>query len=267
MLSFLLTFSILSISKYKYMEQKIYDILINSGLNQKEVKIYLSMLINDNTTILRIADDTGIKRSTVYLAIKKLIEKNLARVAVIGKKKYFFAENPKIILEMMDKRKHQVEEILPILKVQYQTHREKPKITFYEGKDMVKKIYNDLLDSKTEIFWYGDSMLDEFKEDYEKFMKAHEEDPRENKLKVRDLVNPMRKEILFAKDRNKQGIIKAKVLPKHLLFHNIDNIIYENKLIILSIKQDYFAIIIESADIVNAYKCMFELAWKSAHIP
>jgi len=250
------------------MEEKLQQVLIEYGLAPEEVKVYLAMLIDDQTSILKIADETELKRPTVYLIMKSLMEKNLARVAIVGKKKFYFAENPKVLLLEIEKRKHALEEVIPLLKEQYKIHREKPKVSFYEGRDGVERVYEEIAEihSRREILWFG-SQQDFINEFYESHQKLRESIIYGYERK-RTIANPTKgdreyaKKIVDNKDLSKS--IKVRILPKDLLFINTDNCIYENKVAIFSIKRDYFVIVIESEDIANSYRSLFELAWRAA---
>jgi HTH-type transcriptional regulator, sugar sensing transcriptional regulator len=249
--------------------EHIEEILEDYGLDQNEVKVYLAMLIKDQTTILRIAVETGIKRSTVYLVMKRLIEKNFARMSIVGKRKSYFAVDPKKMVENIEKKKRSLEEIIPLLKEQYRSHKEKPKVIFYEGREGVEKLYEEIAlnEMEKELLWFS-SQQDLFEEFAGSSALLENSVTDLSKEKVRIIVNPTKTDREYAKrvntDKKYRGRIKARVLPKHLLFVHSDNCIFENKLAIFSIKRDYFAIVIESMDIANTYRALFELAWESA---
>ena len=51
--------------------------LQDAGLNETEAKIYLATLELGETNVGRIADKSGIKRTTIYLSLENLIKKGL----------------------------------------------------------------------------------------------------------------------------------------------------------------------------------------------
>ncbi len=59
----------------------------------------------------------------------------------------------------------------------------------------------------------------------------------------------------------KQKAIKSKLYEDFLFC--TDNMIYGNTLVVFSIKEQIFATIIESTNIVNTYKTLFNMAWRS----
>ena len=51
-------------------------------------------------------------------------------------------------------------------------------------------------------------------------------------------------------------------MPKDFEFGFTDNLIFQNKLVIFSLKKDVFVTVIDSEEIVKTYKALFEWAWK-----
>lgn len=242
------------------------QILYSYGLDSKEADVYLSMLRTGHGSILKIAQDTEIKRSTVYVVMEGLIAKGLVRPEVKGKKKYYLAEDPEKLVKLIDEKKKEIEKVVPLLKSQYLKQSERPKVTFYEGKEGIKKIYKEALESKKETLWYGSAkdMKEEFYEYYNKVLEVRINNP--NFGGIRDIINNVKIDKDYAKIQNSYNDprIRVKALRPELFFFNVDNIIFDNKVALLSIKRDFYAVVVESAEIANGYRNMFELAWRSA---
>lgn len=244
--------------------ENLQNTLIDYGLTPNEAKTYLAMLNYGHSTILEISQETEIKRPTVYITIENLIQKGLVKAILKGKKKYYLPEEPESLLQTLDFKRQSVENILPELKNNYFNRNEKPKIVSYEGKDGIRKIYEETLRSKTEVLWFGsaEDTLKEFSESYEKICQ----DKSTYMKGSREIVNDTLFDRNYAKKINSQKDqkISVRILPKNQFFLDTDNIIYDNKIAILSIKKNYYGVVIENSNIANAYRTMFELAWKSA---
>lgn len=249
--------------------QKYVSVLESFGLDPEEAMVYLTMIRMGNTTVLEISRRTEIKRGTVYHIINRLIGKNLVKTLVLGKKNYYVAENPKKMSAILDERKRELEEIIPFLKEQYRLREDTPNIYFYEGREGVERIYEEILklENKKEVLWFG-CQQDLFEEFYDVYKTLEDRDIEESSAGIRLLMNPTRMDREYAKsvndDEDTYKIVKARVLPKDLLFVNTNNIIFENKLVIFSVKKDYFVVIIESMDVANTYRALFETAWREA---
>ncbi|HRY82578.1 MAG TPA: helix-turn-helix domain-containing protein [Candidatus Moranbacteria bacterium] len=240
--------------------------LIEYGLSPNEAKVYLAMLLFGHNTVLSISQETEIKRPTVYITLEGLLKKGLAKIIVKGKKKTYLPEEPEKLVQLLETKKRSIEEILPELKNNYFSQKEKPKIISYEGKDGIRKIYRETLRSKTEVLWFGS-----VKDIFEEFMESFETEKKRlaNPNGSREIINNITFDKSYAKRINAQKNPKerVKILPNSQFFPSVDNIIYEDRVVILSVKKNFYGVVIENSDIANAYRTMFELAWKSAVEP
>lgn len=238
----------------------------NYGLSEREALIYLAMIQTGYSSVLKISQATETKRSTVYITIENLINKGLVRTIIRGKKKYFLPESPGKMVSSLEKRKGEIEKITPLLNDVYLRKTDRPIINFYEGKKAIRNVYKEALSSEKETLWFGSArdMKDEFPEFYDWQMSVRRRNV--NFSGMRDIVNDTKPDRDYASAQNskKDSRLEVRILPQNLFFPDADNIIFDNKLAILSIRRDFFATVIENASVVNAYRCMFELAWKSA---
>jgi sugar-specific transcriptional regulator TrmB len=244
--------------------EKLQNTLISYGLSANEARIYLAMLNFGHSTILAISRETEIKRPTVYITIEKLLADGLVKTIIKGKKKYYLPEEPGKLLQLLEEKRRSIENILPDLKNNYFSKNEKPKVISYEGRDGIRKIYEETIRSRTEVLWFGSvkDVVEEFKDSYDKICREESAYSKGS----REIVNNTSFDKNYAKKTNSQKNPKSnvRVLPNAHLFSSVDNIIYDNKVAILSIKKNYYGVVIEDSGIANAYRTMFELAWKSA---
>jgi sugar-specific transcriptional regulator TrmB len=129
--------------------------LKNLDLSEKEATVYIASLELGLSTIQEIARKSQISRSTTYEVIESLTKKELMSALTKGKKKYFSAEGPERLMALIDikerefeKRKKELKAILPELKELSRLSRERPKIKFYEGKQGIRRIQEDILRTK-----------------------------------------------------------------------------------------------------------------------
>ncbi|MFI5205521.1 MAG: TrmB family transcriptional regulator [Candidatus Paceibacterales bacterium] len=121
------------------------DLLKNLGLLEVETKIYLAALELGKCLPKHLADKAGVKRPTLYESLPGLLGQGLLSETVIGKRRYFVAEDPQILMEKKQSELEQLEKLIPELRILLTTSTTKPKIIFYEGVEGVKKIYLDNL--------------------------------------------------------------------------------------------------------------------------
>lgn len=245
------------------------EILKDYGLGVNETRVYLAMLKHGYCSVLQISKGVEIKRPTVYVALENLISKHLVKVVIRGKKKVFIPEKPKKLLEVLDEKKAAIQKILPFLENQYMRESERPKLSFFEGGRGIKKVYQEVMNSRTEALWFGSvkDLKDEF---LDSFLKLYDlEEARPDFMGSREIVNNTKFDKDYAREiaELNNPKVQARVLPGELFFLGVDNIVYENKVVIISVKNDYFAVVIESARIAAGFRAIFELAWKAAVKP
>src|SRR3989344_2896150 len=119
--------------------------LIDLGLTEKEASVYLMALSIGPTTILKIAQAAGLKRTTVYSVMETLKQKGLMGVEVRGWKELYIALDPAAVKQVLKKRENQYIAILPELTAMYNLRGGGSFLKYYEGLEGVKNVYEQLL--------------------------------------------------------------------------------------------------------------------------
>ena len=128
-------------------------ILKKIGLSDKEIKVYLGLLEYGAISVRGLADLVGLNRGTVYDTLKKLQEQSLVSYYHHETKQKFVAEQPEKLYNLVDvqeakiKRiKHAFKELIPELKSLQGKGGDKPTSKFYEGKNGIRYILEDILE-------------------------------------------------------------------------------------------------------------------------
>ena len=150
------------------------NILKNFGLNDKETKIYLTILKLGSASVRKIGETSGINRTTTYDILKKLIDEGLVSFVDKEKHKYFTAESPEHLLLAINNKKNKlnqvkdkIEKALPELKSIYQKSETKPRAKYFEGESGLKTTLQDVLNnvsnlSKEKVYYvYSSSAIRE----------------------------------------------------------------------------------------------------------
>lgn len=120
-------------------------------LSEKEAKVYLTTLQLGSAPGSSIARNSGENRATVYTVLKELQKKWIANEVKKGNMTYFSVITPELLLRELEDKYTSFKEKLPEFLVLAEKFGNKPKVQFFEGIEGVKKMYEDLLTSKTEI--------------------------------------------------------------------------------------------------------------------
>lgn len=244
-------------------------VLEKFGLNNKEAKIYLAALELGFCSVRKIAQKVKLNRGITYEILKGLIKKGLVSYLTKGQRRYFIPEDPIKILEILGEQKREIEDrkieltkLLPELRAIYNRLEKKPKMRFYEGVEGIKTLYEDTLTTPKghEILSYGwGYTLPEIIPGYEeKYIKKRIE--RGIKIKV---IAPEAPSVLKHAKRDKQELREMKIIPMKKFPFEVEKDIYENKVAIISLK-DLMGVIIESSEIAETEKLIFELTWLGA---
>ena len=242
---------------------EIYNSLTAVGFNNKEIRVYLAVLSLGQSTVSRIARVAAINRTTVYDILRALEDKGL--VVLLGKepKQEYRAEKLDQLEELYRNKIKQNENFLNIvkeLKPQLESVRavsDRPVVRFYEGEEGLKHVYEDTLTSHETIRAYAsvENMHAGLPGYFPKYYKRRVE----KGVKIRAIV-PDTSE---GKERAKQDTYEMRetaLVPRDKYSFSPEINIYDNKVMIASWKEK-MGIIIESKEIADAMKKIYELAW------
>lgn len=233
------------------------ETLAQFGLINKEDDVYLACLELGAAGVNEIAIKANIKRTTVYDVLSNLMKKGLVGQTQKGKKRLFYAEAPEKLNKLLAEKQEKLMEVMPILKSLYNTAGAKPKIRYYESKEGLKEVYRDTLNYGGELLAFVTENItkylgDDFAEEYiHKRKKA--------RITVRAIA-PDTEEMIEYKKGDKEFIKQTRLVPKEKFPFTIEMNIYGNKIAFMSFKES-MGIIIESNEIANNMRLLFELAW------
>lgn len=233
------------------------EILTKVGLDEKEAKIYVALLDLGNEKVHEIAKKAGVKRPTAYVVLEQLYAKNFVVKTYHQRRAFYSAEKPDIILRALKEKEDLLEQTLPLFHARMATSKIKPKIRIYEGRSGIEKVYDEIYASPS-VCLFGS--LKNLSEEFTGRADKLKEIIKSKDIHVRDLLTHDPKDLDFgfaAIGRNYEG----RVVPKEFDLY-IDGAVYGDQVAILSIKKELFAVIIESKEVADTFRSLFELAWK-----
>lgn len=238
----------------------LYKELLKLGLKENEAKVYLALLELGQANIQEITDKSKVKRTSVYNAIEDLKENDLIILTKKKKRNIYIAKEPAKILEQLENRKKFLEGILPELNSIVNIGRKKPKITFYEGVEGIKKVYEDALkiENSEILSWVTGEVLTALSDRYlEEVYKIR----LKNKILAK-VLGPKTKELEKFKAQDEKLLRKTKLIDKEIFNMEVEIAIYQPYKISIMSPKDMMAVIIESKPIYNSVKNIFQLIWK-----
>lgn len=236
--------------------------LVEFGLNYKQASVYVACLQLGPSSVQSIAARAELKRPTTYLILDELVSKGLVSIIPREKKKLFVAESPEKLESLAENRFYKMKKMMPELQALYNTKAARPAVVLYQGKEAIRRVYEEIVATEEEEFlsFYSiENISEEFSDTFQYFIKMMKENPHKAS-----------REIVYTKIYNHYYLKTVSELSNHKIrfvseknrFFT-DNIIYQNKVAIFSFAKR-FVVIIESQDIADSFRSLFELAWNSA---
>jgi sugar-specific transcriptional regulator TrmB len=252
------------------MKEQLEQELVKVGLTEKEAKVYLAALELGPSTAQSIAAKATVNRPTTYVMIESLIKRGLMSSFEKGKKRFFVATEPTNLSRLLDaelvalsaKRLH-IERTLPSL-ISLSLSAETPKVELYEGKVGLLNVHHDLINiakrtgSIDNIAAIDNSRLVTSEEE----MQPLWDEIVKNNIRVRTIYSKTGppQEYPQSKSLNWQ----ARRLPIDKFNFTGELSIYGDRVAALAFRKHEIAVVIQSQDIADTMRALFELAWTAA---
>lgn len=235
------------------------DTLVDVGLKPAEAKVYLALLDLGESAVQAVAHKAGLQRPNCYSVLEALRKKGLVSLSVSDRGRRYVAENPKRLKQLISERLTRLDEALPILESSFRASPSKPIVRYYEGRDNIYQLYEEILKTKEYACVYSPEFLVGEMNDY---LGPFGELVAKRKIKMRE-------------------IITGNYVPEHYgkVFHEplqqvrfmspdkptqTEFIIYGDKLALLAYRPTNHALVIEGSDIIQTMRLLFEELWKHA---
>lgn len=237
------------------------ELINNFYLNEKEAKVYLAALELGRSRVSRIAKKAGLNRVTAYEVLKRLAQMGIAQSAVYGGVQTFTVVSPETLIKKQESRLSVAKEILPELALLTASKKHKPTISFYEGAEGIRSIYEDTLACKDKLILnitHPQNLLQSVGDDFffqyvKKRTRKHIavqvllSDTKENKKYKKEVETAKRQIKFFDPDKYP--------LPNEILM-------YDNKVALLSFSS-LVGVIVEDKDIAQSVKSLWQMVWDS----
>lgn len=237
------------------------------GFSPKEADVYVALLELGNAVVSDVAKKASINRSTAYVILESLAERGLVSISENHNVKVFSVTHPeRLIKYMQDQVKKYTElvglahNLVPELKSLYVGVGPKPRVQFFEGTEGLKTAYEDTLTSQETIRAYASienmhkALPDYFPEYYQR---------RADKNITIRAIFPDTPEARERMKYNKNEARESLLVPSDKYAFSPEINIYDNKIVFMSLVEK-FALVIESQELADALKKVFELSWEEA---
>ena len=249
------------------MSKDLLHVLRSAGLDDKEAPLYLAGLQLGAAPASEYAKSTGLNRITAYNTLEALAKRGLFTVSKKSRGKAYAPIAPEHLAVEVRKSAEAVSRVLPELRSLQGTAYRKPHVRFFDGWEGVQRVYEDTLTAKSELLNFANSTV------VRKFWPNYDEEYVAQRVKrgihLRGIApDDATGKRVHGEDRKMKREIRL-VSAKEFDFTNEINV-YDSKVAICSFgdgkkgPQDVFGVIIESKEVAETQRQIFEMAWRFA---
>ena len=242
------------------------DHLVRFGVPEKEARVYLALLELGPSSVSEVAKRAKVPRTNTYHLLNALLTKGLVSSQEKGTKMVFLAEDPGLIIQMLKSKIDEyqrlyveAEKVMPEFRSIYNQQDGKLRVRFFEGVEGLISAYEDTLMSETEIL--GFASVEYQHAFFPGYFPTYYTRRTKKGINVRCFLADS-KESRRIKSLDKSHLRETYLVPKSFSVSPEINI-YDNKVAIMSLREKFGAII-ESEEVANAFRKIFELALERA---
>ena len=241
------------------------QILKQLNFSNKETDVYLAALKLGKGSITELAKKANIKRPTAYVVLEKLKEMGLVSLSKKKGKQIFIAENPEKLLKAVEEEKEKIiekeekiKEALPKFKALRKKDTTVPLIKYYEGKEGVWNIVNDLIETNQDSWIIATGKIYDALGS-KRFMKDVTQKRRQSGTKVY-IIADHHPENIKAYQAN-EYFREYHFMPGTMDL-NATVYVYDDKVALIFFKEPLSGVIIENKELFLVFKFMFDSLWK-----
>ncbi len=235
------------------------EILIKSGLSKNEAIVYLTLSKIGLSSAYKISKSAGLFKANTYETLKRLLEKGLVSKEEINRKTLYEASDPSFLIDNLNKKKENLNEIIPSLRMFQKSNVSESEFKSYKGIDAFLNLLYHLLEYNESIYVYGAPKI---AYDLLKFRLDNYHKERINKkIKMYHIYNFGAIERI--KKLKKMPYTPIRILPE-LFDSQVSTVICGKEILFTIWKPPIKTIQIMDEDMAQAYKNYFKILWEQA---
>jgi|GEM_PF-5660680 len=244
--------------------------LLKELLTEAEILIYTVLLNKGQLTATKIASETNLNRSNLYRILENLSNKKLISNSISNKKRYFFANNPSKLKELMNQKIKSLKEkqniinklVFSMQKIQKKKTEKDTEfnVSVYAGIQEIKNVLDIFLHPNKGEIIYGIGYGGLFNKLFPEYWESNKRKRVARGIKFKGVLSMEKPR----KPRHKLTYVRYADL-KQLANMRID--FFRDIIIIFIIEENPKAIVIKNKEIANGMKAYFDFLWENAQEP
>lgn len=231
------------------------------GISETLYRLYVAAIELGEAPISDVAARAGLVRTTAYDALARLEEEGLVRIAKQGVKRIVIAEDPTVLLELLEARRQMLGEVMPELRSLYNRAKGKPRIRYYEGGEGIKTaLWDTLTVSGPNPMLYGILSMDELREvpglaEMDRFIAA-----RAQKGIWLRVIRSREKDVGPIWPTSKADLRDLRFSPEDYLM-SMTTFVYDSRVCLISSARENYGMVIESEEFATMQRQLFQSLW------
>lgn len=248
--------------------------LTSLNLSADEARIYLELLKNPSNH-LELSRSTGINRTKVYRLVDQLEKQSLLKTLTDDQGTRLVAAEPDALEinlvtqeEKLNAQRNVYAQLLPVLKTLRQSRLSSVSfvVQTYEGVEGFKQMLWHELKANTELLIFGNGSIEDLISSV-RWAERHRAKSVDAGYRVRELVNPGKKDDLFTKNNDFLEVYQKRLLPRDILLIEHQIAIYNDTVATYNWRGDQ-KVGVEIINQANAdmMRQVFETYWELAKV-
>lgn len=231
------------------------------GLSYEEAKVYIAALELGETTVARIADRSGLKRTTIYGYIEELKKKGLVELSVRHARTYISAQNPQQLRVMTEEKLRIAEEVVPRLKAVMSAVDKVPVVRRFEGIDGIEQIYREVLEFPGQeiLTWISERDLEYTHTPF--WQKYYIPERLRKKISARAIIEKGEEGNKF-KNEEHETLRQVRIDEKKRVTIRAVILLYGGSRVAVVSYDEMAGTVMESKNFFDTQKSLFEMHWK-----
>ncbi len=245
------------------MAKDLLSVLRSIGLDDKEAQLYLCGLHVGSAPASEYAKASRLNRITSYNTLESMVRKGHFTVVKKVRGKFYAPVEPEYLALEARKNVDTLERTVPELRSLRKAKERKPNVRFFEGWEGVRHVYEHTLTAKTEIINFANSAV--VRRFWPKYDEEYVAERVKHKIPLRGIA-PDDEAGRWVHGEDREKLREIRLVPeKDFDFRNEINV-YDDNVAICSFgsSKDMFAVIIESKEVAETQRQIFEMAWRYA---
>lgn len=233
------------------------------GFTPNETRVYLHVLEMGSATPPQLSRAMGMPRSNIHYILQSLIEKEVVKRQAKGKRFVYIPNDPSAALQLADRRRKVMEEIVPDLEALYKKSTNKPVIKFYEGIGEIEHIFDEILRMKGEKMVAFASLAKLFPLMPKNFSSRMQHELKRREIFFQEILSHESRDLAEISKKSMFPFHEYKILPEKYSDFPTDILVWDDSVALITLSEPVFGVILTSKPLADTYRIQFEIMWKS----